>query len=168
MDKMIPYDAILFPAGERAPHLVPLMMSNAPFPPPGQSGSQHTPPAMTKVPHPGMYMGFIASEVGSQAWQSHVIERLNGMNKKFVNPYIIFYPVLSRDGIPFPINKCLKEIQGPNYHKNLAWRGDLVIAKYCDEQLSVLIDAIMADFPILKNYLSTHYQPVVAIPPPPP
>lgn len=90
---------------------------------------------------------------------------LDGMNKKFVNPYVIFYPVISRDGMPFPINKCLKEIQGPNYRETLAWRGNLVIAKYCDEQLSALIDATMADFPILKNYLSTHYPPTVSVSP---
>jgi hypothetical protein len=88
---------------------------------------------------------------------------LDGMNKKFANPYVIFYPVLSRDGMPFPVNKCLKEIQGPHYRENLAWRGNLVIAKYRDEQLSALIDATMADFPLLKNYLSTHYSPMVSV-----
>ena len=82
---------------------------------------------------------------------------LDGMNKKFANPYVIFYPVLSRDGMPFPINKCLKEIQGPNYREQLAWRGNLVIAKYRNEQLSALMDATMADFPLLKNYLSNHH-----------
>ena len=90
---------------------------------------------------------------------------LDGMNKKFINPYVIFYPVLSRDGMPFPINKCLKEIQGPNYRENFAWRGNLVIAKYRDEQLSTLMDATMADFPLLKNYLSTHYSPMVSVSP---
>ncbi|KAF9649313.1 hypothetical protein BDM02DRAFT_3128410 [Thelephora ganbajun] len=169
MDKMVSYDAILFPADERAPHLVPLMTSNASsFPPPGQSGSQHPPPAMAKVPHPEMYMDFIAEGIGSRAWQSHVVEMLDGMNKKFANPYVVFYPVLSRDGMPFPINKCLKEIQGSNYRENIAWRGNLVIAKYRDEQLSTPVDATMADFPLLKNYLSTHYQPVVTVPPPAP
>jgi len=82
---------------------------------------------------------------------------LDGMNRKFANPYVIFYPVLSRDGMPFPVNKCLKEIQGPNFRENLAWRGNLVIAKYRDAQLSALMDATMADFPLLKNYLTTHY-----------
>jgi len=90
---------------------------------------------------------------------------LDGMNKKFINPYVIFYPVLSRDGMPFPINKCLKEIQGPNYRENFSWRGNLVIAKYRDEQLSTLMDATMADFPLLKNYLSTHYSPIVSVSP---
>ena len=88
---------------------------------------------------------------------------LNGMNRKFANPYVIFYPVLSRDGMTFPINKCLKEIQGVNYHEGLAWRGDIVIAKYCDEQLSALVNVTMADFPLLKSYLSTHCSPAVFV-----
>jgi hypothetical protein len=54
---------------------------------------------------------------------------LDGMNKKCPNSYVIFYPVLSRDGMPFPVNKYLKEIQGPHYRENLAWKGNLVIAK---------------------------------------
>ena len=85
------------------------------------------------------------------------------MNKKFANPYVIFYPVLSRDGMPFPINKCLKEIQAGNYRENRAWRGNLVVAKYRDEQLSALMDANMADFPLLKNYLSTHHSPMISV-----
>jgi len=85
------------------------------------------------------------------------------MNKKFENPYVIFYPVLSRDGMPFPINKCVKEIQGPNYRENLAWRGNLVVAKYRDEQATTLMDATMADFPLLKNYLSKHYPPMISV-----
>jgi len=108
-------------------------------------------------------MDFIAEGVGVRAWKHHVIDMLDGMNKKFANPYVIFYPILSRDGMPFPINKCLKEIQGPNYRENFAWRGNIVIAKYRDEQLSVLVDASMADFPLLKNYLATHYSPMVSV-----
>lgn len=73
MDKMVSFDAILFPADERAPHLVSLMTSNAPsFPPLGQSCSQQPPSAMVKIPHPEMYMDFIAEGVGARAWQRHV------------------------------------------------------------------------------------------------
>ena len=85
------------------------------------------------------------------------------MGKKFEFPYIIFYPVLSRDGIAFPINKCVREIQGLNYCENVAWRGNLVVAKYSDERLSALVDANMADFPLVKNYLSMHYSPAVSV-----
>jgi len=73
MEKMVSFDAILFPADERAPHLVPLMTSDSStFPTPGPSGSQPPPPPLTKIPHPEMYMDFIAEGVGSRAWQYHV------------------------------------------------------------------------------------------------
>ena len=88
------------------------------------------------------------------------------MNKKFANPYILFYPVLSRDGMPFPINKCIRDIQGKSFKEQVAWRGNLVIAKYRDNPFSSMIDASMADFPILKNYLLTHGSPRSASPQP--
>lgn len=89
---------------------------------------------------------------------------LDGMNKKFSNPYVIFYPVVSRDGMAFPVNRCLKEIQGQNFRESLAWRGNLIIAKCRDDHLSALIDASMADFPILKIYLAKHHPPMVSSP----
>lgn len=163
MENMVSYDAIVFPADERAPHLIPLMWSNASsYSPVGQS-SQPSQPVSTKIPHPEMYMDFIAEGVGPVAWRSHVVEMLDGMNKKFANPYIIYYAVLSRDGMPFPINKCVKEIQGSQYREGFAWRGNLVIAKFRDEGALTPMDATMADFPLLKNYLATHSSPV---PPP--
>jgi len=70
---MVSFDAILFPADERAPHLVPLMTSGAPsFHPLGQPGSHQPLSAMTQVPHPEMYMDFIAEGVGTRAWKHHV------------------------------------------------------------------------------------------------
>jgi hypothetical protein len=87
------------------------------------------------------------------------VEALDGMNKKFTTPYVIFYPVISRDGMPFPINKCIREIQGAAFKEEWAWRGNIVIAKYRDDRFSAMTDASMADFPLLKNYLSTHYSP---------
>ncbi|KAJ2916468.1 hypothetical protein MD484_g3943, partial [Candolleomyces efflorescens] len=78
------------------------------------------------------------------------------MNKKFANPYIVFYPVISRDGMVFPVNKCIQEMQGPAYREDVAWRGNIVIAKYRDNPFTSMINASMADFPILKNYLLTH------------
>ena len=77
------------------------------------------------------------------------------MIKKFTSPYIIFYPVISRDGMPFPINKCIREVQGSFYKESSAWRGNIVVAKYLDTTYMQMTDASMADFPILKNYLST-------------
>ena len=78
------------------------------------------------------------------------------MNKKFDEPYIIFFPVVSRDGIPFPINKYIKDLQGNLFRETAAWRGNIVIAKYRDLQYSAMQKASMADFPLVKNYLSNH------------
>lgn len=61
--------------------------------------------------------------------------------------------------MPFPINKSIREIQGQAYKEEYAWRGNIVIAKYCDNPFSSMIDTSMADFPILKNYLLTHRAP---------
>ena len=64
------YDAILFPADDRPPHIVPLMTSPAPL------GAHGSPPAEPyragRVPHPEMYMDYIADQLGSQAWRFHV------------------------------------------------------------------------------------------------
>jgi hypothetical protein len=85
-----------------------------------------------------------------------LVEALDGMNRKFASPYIIFYPVVSRDGMPFPINKAIQEIQGHAFQESVAWRGNIVVAKYRENPFTSMIDASMADFPILKNYLLTH------------
>lgn len=59
----------------------------------------------------------------------------------------------------FPINKCIRDIQGRAFREDCAWRGNIIIAKYRDNPFSSLIHASMADFPILKNYLLTHGAP---------
>lgn len=86
-----------------------------------------------------------------------VIESLDWMTKKFSTPYIVFYPMLSRDGMPFPINKFLREAQGRNYQETKAWRGNIVVAKYRDLEYSGMANMSMADFPLVKNYLSMHF-----------
>ena len=78
------------------------------------------------------------------------------MTKKFSTPYIIFYPAVSRDGMPFPINKFIREAQGRFYKEAAAWRGNIVVVKYRDAHFSAMTNISMADFPIIKNYLSTH------------
>jgi hypothetical protein len=90
-----------------------------------------------------------------------LIEALDGMNQKFTNPYIIFYPTVSRDGMPFPVNNYIKDIQAEvrPFSEETAWRGNIVIAKYHDDPFTGMIHASMADFPILKNYLMTHSCP---------
>ncbi|RDX53022.1 hypothetical protein OH76DRAFT_1399605 [Lentinus brumalis] len=157
MDNDMPtFDAILFPADDRPPHVVPLMTSAVPARSPGQPRPAE-PYRCGRVPHPEIYMDYIADQLGS--WRYHLVEALDGMMNKFTAPYIVFYPVLSRDGMPFPVNKCIREIQGQMFDEGRAWRGNLVVAKYRDTNYSAMIDASMADFPLIKNYLSTHPAP---------
>jgi hypothetical protein len=54
------------------------------------------------------------------------------MTTKLTRPYTIFYPVIARDGMPFPINKCVREIQQGRGLIGNQWRGDLVVAAYSD------------------------------------
>ncbi|KAI0637707.1 hypothetical protein C8Q77DRAFT_1153431 [Trametes polyzona] len=152
--RMTTYDAIMFPADDRPPHVVPLMTSGLSLSAPGIE-----PYRCGRVPHPEVYMDYIADQLGSSAWNFHLIEALDGMLTKFSTPYILFYPVVSRDGMPFPVNKCIREIQGDRFDEARAWRGNLVVAKYKDNKYSVMTDASMADFPLIKNYLSTHKAP---------
>ena len=84
------------------------------------------------------------------------VEALDCMTKKFATPYIIFYPIISRDGMPFPVNKLVRDMQGRLFKEPEAWRGNLIVMKYRDTQYSSMTSISMADFPILKNYLSTH------------
>lgn len=90
---------------------------------------------------------------------SKLVEALDGMNRMFANPYIIFYPTVSRDGMQFPINKTLRDIQGRAFKEEYAWRGNIIVAKYRDSPFTSMVDASMADFPILKNYFLTHGSP---------
>lgn len=80
------------------------------------------------------------------------------MTRSFANPYIIFYPLQPRVGTSFPVNKAIREIQGRAYTDQIAWRGNVVIAKYrggAVDPFMSLVDISMADFPILKNFLAT-------------
>lgn len=96
------------------------------------------------------------------------------MNKKFTNPYIVYYPAVSRDGMPFPINKSIRDIQGSDFNERFAWRGtipllegiiptstqslgNIIIGKFRDhdQPFTSMMDASMADFPILKNFIRT-------------
>jgi len=85
------------------------------------------------------------------------------MNRKFANPYIVFYPAVARDGMPFPINRSIRILQGSSFKEEQAWRGNIVVAKYNDGEapFSSLIDASMADFAMLKNYFLTHGAPPI-------
>lgn len=147
--EMIAFDALLFPSDGRPPHLVALMTSPASGPDPHCASA-----CRTRMPHPEIHMDYIA-DIGYRAWRYHVslqnryvvkstecstwfqiVEALDGMNKKFSNPYIIFYPTVSRDGMPFPVNTCIREIQGKRFTEAAAWKGNIVIAKYCESPFS--------------------------------
>jgi len=155
MDRIVSYDAIVFPADDRPPHLVALMSSPLTM----DFTNPPEPYHCGRMPHPEMYMDYIVEGLGPRSWRFQVIEQLDGMNKKFPSPYILFYPTVSRDGMPFPVNKCIREIQGQVFNEAKAWRGNILIAKYRDPSYSAMMDASMADFPILKNWLSTNSAP---------
>ncbi|KAG5352809.1 hypothetical protein C0989_000354 [Termitomyces sp. Mn162] len=177
MDPTYTYDAILFPSDGK--ELVrcyrPLFLTS-------QLGRQPSlVRLMTRIPHPEVYMDYvreipplmahhliryctyicmqIAEGLGPRAWKYHLVEALDGMNRKFTNPYIIFYPIVSRDGMPFPVNKSIREIQARAFKEEAAWRGNIIIAKYRDNPFSSMMDTSMADFAILRNYLMTHGAP---------
>ncbi|KAJ7283369.1 hypothetical protein C8J57DRAFT_1292314 [Mycena rebaudengoi] len=155
MDQLVAYQAIYFPADGRQPSVVELMTS--PMTMPTQHGFHTGPPA--RMPHPEVYMDYVADGIGARPWRYLLVESLDGMNRKFTNPYVVFYPTLSRDGMPFPINKCIRDIQGPLFNEQVAWRGNVIIAKFRDSPFTSMIDASMADFPILKNFLRNRGSP---------
>ena len=62
------FDAIVFPADDRPPHIVPLMISAVSLP----AGSSAEPYRCGRAPHPEVYMDYIADQLGSQAWRYHV------------------------------------------------------------------------------------------------
>ncbi|KAG9227849.1 hypothetical protein PTI98_011436 [Pleurotus ostreatus] len=153
---MSSFEAILFPSDGRLPHMVSLTTS------PTTMSAHHSSFTLSplRMPHPEEFMDYIAKGLGSRAWRYQLVEALDGMHRKFTHPYIIFYPTVSQDGLPFPINNLLCEIQGPLFREEVAWRGNIIIAKYRDEPFSSMTNVSIADFPILKNYLMTHGSPV--------
>ncbi|KAE9395643.1 hypothetical protein BT96DRAFT_141288 [Gymnopus androsaceus JB14] len=155
MEEIVNFEAILFPADGRSPSMVLLMTS--PMTAPTHHGSSTQNPSC--MPHPEVHMDYIAENLGSRAWKYQLVEALDGMNRKFACPYIIFYPVVSRDGMPFPVNQTIQNIQGQNFNGDQAWRGNIVVAKYHDNPFTSMMDASMADFPIIKNFLLTHGSP---------
>ncbi|KAJ7265848.1 hypothetical protein B0H12DRAFT_172826 [Mycena haematopus] len=150
MDQLVPYQAIFFPADGRPPSVVQLMTSPTHYGP-------HPGPRM---PHPEAHMDFIAESSGlggAKPWKYFIVDSLDMMNKKFAHPYIVYYATISRDGMPFPINKSIRDIQGPDFKEKYAWRGNIIIGKCSsyDQPFTSMMDASMADFPILKNFIRT-------------
>ncbi|KAF9487119.1 hypothetical protein BDN71DRAFT_1437087 [Pleurotus eryngii] len=56
-------------------------------------------------------------------------------------------------------NRLLREIQGTTFKERSAWRGYIIVTKYQDNPFSSMINASIADFPILKNYFTTRGSP---------
>ena len=63
---MTTFDAIVFPADDRPPHVVPLMTSILS----PASAAQPEPYRCGRLPHPEVYMDYIADQLGS--WRYHV------------------------------------------------------------------------------------------------
>jgi len=90
-------------------------------------------------------MEYIAEDPNLRAWHFQFVEALDMMNKKFANPYIIYYPVVSRDGMPFPANRTVRDIQeevnkGRRLREDQLWRGNLVTAKFADDHFTQMIE----------------------------
>ncbi|KAF7436280.1 hypothetical protein PC9H_003109 [Pleurotus ostreatus] len=97
MDRPLSFEAILFPSDGRLPHMVSLTTS------PVSDRHSYNTLHLPRMPHPEEFMDYIAKDLGLRAWKYQLVEALDGMNRKFTNPYIIFYPTVSNDGLPFPI-----------------------------------------------------------------
>ncbi|KAJ7442235.1 hypothetical protein B0H11DRAFT_1663868, partial [Mycena galericulata] len=86
-----------------------------------------------------------------------IVCSLEGMTKRFAHPYVVYYPLKSREGLPFSINENIRGIQGSRFQSHLAWKGDIIVGKCMDqsEPFSSMTSVSMADFPILKNFLGS-------------
>ncbi|KAJ7513016.1 hypothetical protein B0H11DRAFT_2213554 [Mycena galericulata] len=135
-------DVIFLPADGRTPYIIQLLTT------PARHGSNDG----ARVPHPEAHIGLI-------------VNSLEGMSKMFTHPYLVYYPLISRDGSPFPINQNIRDIQGPQYESHCAWKGDIIVGK-CEERnkpFATMTDASMADFPIVKNFFRTLSSPQVTV-----
>ncbi|GJE91715.1 hypothetical protein PsYK624_078650 [Phanerochaete sordida] len=151
MEHSASYQAIFFPADDRLPHLVTLTATRLRTEP--NSGAPYR---CGHMPHPEVFMEHLADARGAPAWSYTAIDRLEGMSQPLARPYVLFAPAAARDGQPFPRNTYVRDVQGAFYEDDRAWRGNIVVAKYADLQFSAMVDASMADFPIVKNWLTTH------------
>ncbi|KAJ3556076.1 hypothetical protein NM688_g2231 [Phlebia brevispora] len=155
MDSIISYDVLVIPFDDCIPHLASLMTT--PLEVASESCLHEAEVYRAKrIPHPELLMDHVHVGLGPRAWRFQNLESLEGMNYGFDQPYIIFFPVISKDGHPFPVNEYIKGLQGKLFKENKAWRGNIIISKYSDLRYTDMKDISMADFPIVKNYLSDH------------
>ena len=80
------------------------------------------------------------------------------MPKKLDQCFIVFYAVVSVDGQAFNVNESIKEIQEGLYREDVAWKGDIIIAKYCDNPFTTIIDMFIANYPLIKKIFKTYGQ----------
>ncbi|PAV21134.1 hypothetical protein PNOK_0376100 [Pyrrhoderma noxium] len=109
------------------------------------------------MPHPEVHMNTVADIPNQRAWRVQLVDSLEGMTKNFANPYIIFYPVVSRTGAPFPINRAIREIQGRSYSDDNAWRGNIIVAKYRgggNDPFMCALPAVQS----VERFLSHHFR----------
>ena len=66
MDHLMPVEALLIPSDDRQPHLVTLMTS------PIGIQSREEPYCCGRVPHPEVFMDYVAEGMGPGAWAFHV------------------------------------------------------------------------------------------------
>ncbi|KAA1475952.1 hypothetical protein DENSPDRAFT_861002 [Dentipellis sp. KUC8613] len=155
MSQFASYNALLFSSDGSPPRLVELKAS---LPDPYSSQSKNS-NSNAQIPHPEVYMEHVAQD-HQRPWGHQPVEALDGMNKRFTEPYMVFYPTISRDGLPFPVNLSIREIQGNAFKKHMCWCGDIIIAKYQSSRFTVMKNMTMADYPLLKNWLAMHLSPV--------
>ncbi|KAJ7231694.1 hypothetical protein B0H12DRAFT_1029388, partial [Mycena haematopus] len=117
-----------------------------------------------RMPHPEAHMDMVAEANalgGAKPWKYLIVDSLYMMNKKFATPYIVYYPTVSRDGLPFAINPAIREMQGPNFDKKRSWRGNIIVGKVWDhnQPFTSMMDASIADFAIIKNFFMNQAAP---------
>ncbi|KAG2067681.1 hypothetical protein BDR04DRAFT_838101 [Suillus decipiens] len=155
MDQLVSFEALLFPSDGCKSHMVALM--SIPMLVPDPHAPYSALPAW--MSYSEVYMDYITKGLGPQAWHYHLVEALDCMKKKFANPYVIFYLTVSRDGMSFPINKCIREIQRQSFREATAWHRNIIITKYQESPFLLMINGSIADFPILRNYFMMHNAP---------
>ncbi|KAF7789317.1 hypothetical protein EIP86_000261 [Pleurotus ostreatoroseus] len=153
MDSVTAVQALVVPADPtRKPHLS--LLHTTPLRAQGQSAAEAEVYKAGRVPHPEILMEYAQHDLGPGCWRYQLLEALDGMKKKFDCPYIIFFPVVSRDNLPFPINQFAQKQLGYRFQEPRAWRGNLVIVKYANPDYTQMMNISMADFPLVKNYLT--------------
>ncbi|KAL6304375.1 hypothetical protein BKA93DRAFT_733391, partial [Sparassis latifolia] len=130
--------AIKFPCTNGHPHLIDLQISTCQW-------------KCCKTARSEMHMDHVSSHL-SGSCKLHIIHKLDGMHRPLPNPYGIFTPGMSNNGLPFTRNKCISSMVGSRLPNNTDWKGDIIIVKYRDNTHQDFLDLTMSEFPIVKNY----------------